>query len=1279
MKNSCLVIGGSLQGVRVALDLAETGQHVYLVGGESSLGSDAVLDGDLSSSGLSRHEVVPLLLKAITHPGIHVLTGSKLKELKGRNGNFKARVFRSPNYIREEICTGCGACVEECPVTLDRSHGPGLEGRKAVDFSSNLSVPFVPSIVKERRAPCVETCPAHINIQGYVALVSKGRFKEAYDLIRETIPFPSVCGRVCFHPCETECNRREVDEPIAINNLKRYVSDYVHREGLLESPVSLKPKGPKVAIIGSGPAGLTAAHDLIRMGYRPTVFEALSEPGGMLRVGIVSYRLPRDILDREIEDLEKLGVEIKTGCRIGVDVSIEKLFSKGYKSVFLSTGAHGARKLNIEGENIKGVVDGVTFLREVNLKGKFKLNKNVIVIGGGNVALDCARAALRVGAKKVKVVCLESREEMPSHEWEILEAIEEGIDLMPSLGPKRILGKDGRVTGLETLKVKHVFDEMGRFNPAFHEGTEGKVTGDSMIVAIGQMAEEGYLEGVKKVERDERGRLKIEERTLMTTRPGLFAGGDLKTGPLSVIAAIADGKRAAIAIDRYMRKDKSEMPEWNPIRADRDEKYVVPKGVKKAKRVVPERLGPSKRVKGFEEVEKTITREMAIEEATRCLNCASCSECMECVRACEVLNAVDHDQLPEEIEISADHVVLAADSFSGKPDVKVPDDLFPLLGIELNKKGMPVTPRLWDGSLETTRRGIFTAISSGKKKDFTGEMVTASAITSEIAGITGVTQPVGLSRSVSVPKTERPTRIGAIVCRCGGGISDYVDVGRVADRLGEIEPVSFTGTIDYACSAEGIQKMKSIVQSEGLDSLVLAACSCCSLEQICSNCSHQRIRQKEAIFNNVGLPSRQVELVNIREHSAWVHAEDPEAATDKAFHIARTGVASMLGRDIADERGTREIGKRVTVIGDGTVAFSCASTLVSLGFDAVLLRTGTMTGKTNGEPVLDGSVSPEKIIENANVIDIDGRIGDFSVRFMTAGVENVATCDFVVRADDKTSRGGKRSGSSRFSILEPFGDRKRGIFRATGKGGKDDSWNRMVGKAVAMQVCVERGSGIVAETSWAPVVNTYWCRGCGTCVEVCPFDACELVDSDRSVQVSHVDALSCRGCELCVLHCPTGSMQSGYFDERNMDRLLEAMLSEPNGDGEANVLIFACHWCHYGGTDIHGRGRFEYPPGVRLIRMTCTGRIGPNFILKAFQHGADGVLVMGCPEGECHYEEGNSNYKEQEEIVLNLLETMGIPSSHYQTMWITPDEGETFISGVRDFVEKLGGGNHHER
>ncbi len=1277
MVNSCLIIGGNLQGIRVALDLAETGQQVYLVEEGNSLGTDVNLEEEITTTGLSRHDVVPMLLKAISHPRIQVLTGSQLVELKGRAGGFKARVARSPQYIMEEICKGCGVCIDACPVVLDGTHGIDSKERKAIDFASHFSVPFVPNIVKERRAPCVETCPAHINIQGYIALVSKGKFKEAYDLIRETIPFPSICGRVCFHPCEFQCNRSDVDEPIAINNIKRFVSDYVYQEDLLEPPETLKPKGSRVAIIGSGPAGLTAAHDLIRMGYRPTVFEALSKTGGMLRVGIVSYRLPRDILDREINDLVKMGVEIRTNCRIGKDISIEGLFSRGYKAVFMSTGAHGARKLGIEGEKLKGVIDGVTFLREISLKGKYKLEKDIIVIGGGNVALDCARTAKRVGAKTVKVVCLESREEMPSHSWEIEEALEEGIILKPSLGPKRILGKDGRVTGLETLKVKHVFDEEGRFNPAFYEGTEGKVKGNSIIVAIGQVAEDSYIKGVKGVDFDDRGHLEIDRKTLMTTRPGLFAGGDLITGPLSVIEAIASGKRVALSIDRYIRNDKEDMPEWDPVRGGSERKFEVPKGLKKAKRAQPDRLEPRKRVKGFEEVEQTFSAETAVEEASRCLNCGSCSECMECVRVCEILNAVDHDRYAEEVEIKASNVVLAVNSGSSQRDWSSKDkaDFYSLLDLELDNKGNPEQPRMWEGSLESSRTGVYVSALPGKKKDYYREMVAASAITSELAERTGRIGRIESIKLIEPAGLDRPERVGLFVCRCGGGISDFVDVDQVASQLAGKNPVVFSGTIDYACSNEGIEEMKSCIQKEGIDSLVLTACSCCSLEQICSNCSHQRVRQKEEVLGRLDLPRERIELVNIREHSAWVHAGDRTAATEKAIQIGAAGLMNLTGREHVSASKVREIGKRVTVIGEGEIACSCAESLISLGFDVLLVMTGRSDSTVDMGSVQDRDISPDRVVIADKITEINGGIGSFSVRYSRNETENQIISDFVVMADDRGEKGKKTGKPTRFSILEPFSDRRRGLFRATGKGKKDKSWNTMVGRALAMRVFVERGPGLLMETSWAPTVDEYWCRGCGTCAEVCPFEACELVGLDRSVDVSRVDALRCRGCELCVLHCPTGAMRSGYFDEKNLDRMLESIMDESNGSsGEGKkVLIFACHWCHYGGAGIGERGHSDYPPGVKLIRMTCTGRIGPNFVLKAFQSGADGVMVMGCPDGDCHYIDGNRDYHEREEIVIDLMETMGVPSSRYRTMWISPDKGEEFIRTVREFVEGLGG------
>jgi NADPH-dependent glutamate synthase beta subunit-like oxidoreductase/Pyruvate/2-oxoacid:ferredoxin oxidoreductase delta subunit len=1271
MSNSCLVIGGNLQGIKVALDLAETGQQVHLLEEEPSIGTDVNCAGDKLPEGVSHQDVIPMLLRAISHPRIKVLTCARLVDLKGREGNFKARVSQLPTYVREELCKGCGICIDACPVTLNSNHGIGHTERKAVDFHSLFSVPFVPNITKQRRAPCVETCPAHINIQGYVALVSMGKFKEAYDLIRETIPFPSVCGRVCFHPCEDQCNRDKVDEPLAINNIKRFVTEYVHNEGLLESPKPLKPKGPKVAIIGSGPAGLTAAHDLIKLGYRPTVFESLKVPGGMLRVGIVSYRLPEKVLDREINDLKKLGVEIKTGIRIGKDLTIKKLFSRGFKAVFIATGAHGARMLNIEGEDLKGVVDGVKFLREVNLKGKFKLNKNTIVIGGGNVALDCARAALRVGAKKVKVVCLESKKEMPAHSWEIQEALDEGIILMPSLGPKRIIGKNGHVKGLETLKVKHVFDKEGRFNPAFHAGTEDYIGGgDSMIVAIGQYSEKDSFEKVDGIELSDRGHLKLDEKTLMTTRPGVFAGGDLATGPLSVIDAIAAGKRVALSIDKYIRKDKTELPEWTAMRGEGDSEFVVPDGIKKAKRQKAEHLSAKIRVKGFDEVEGTFNSDMAVKEATRCLNCGLCSECMECVRVCEILNAVEHDLGLEETEIKADNVVVALDGNGGmKQDIKS------ILDLKLDKKGQPIQPKFGQGSLESSRTGIYLTTMNSGAKDYYQQMIAASSVSSELAEGTGWSKEECLEKQEAPGVLEKPSRIGTFVCHCGGGISNYVDVENVAGQLGEMDSVTFHGTVDYACSSDGIDEMKSLIEKNGLDAIVLAACSCCSLEQICSNCSHQRVRQKDEIFRNLGLDRKKVELVNIREHCAWTHSDNQEFATDKAFRVAASGVQGLLGNNLLGESGEkREIGKKVIVIGSGSIALSCAGTLNSLGFEAVLLKTGKPVSSGKKDLAKKWGLPVVNLVDNANVSGINGAIGLFTVDFSVKGSEDNISGDFVVLADSSKSATDKLGEVMRFSALEPFRGRRRGFFQVTGIKKKSEVWETVVGRALAMQVLVERGSGVLEEISWAPHVDQFWCRGCGTCVEVCPFDACRMVELDRSVNVSEVDTLACQGCELCVLNCPTGAMRSGYFNEKNIDRLLEAILDDREDKEDKKVVVFACHWCHYGGTDIKERGQSAYPPGVKIVRLTCTGRIGPNFILKAFQHGADGVMVMGCPEEDCHYADGSRRYREKESVVTDLISSMGIASSRYRTLWTSPGDGEEFNSTVEEFVKGLGRG-----
>ncbi len=418
---------------------------------------------------------------------------------------------------------------------------------------------------------CQHTCPAHMDVPGYIRLINQGEYLESYKLMLETNPFPAVCGYICARPCESMCKRGDFDKPVAIDNLKRFVTDYIYKNKIKVPPPNIRQREEKVAIIGSGPAGLTAANNLAGMGYRVTVFEKESVPGGMLMWAIPSYRLPREQIMFDISHIQARGVEIKTNTPIGSPgITISDRFEEGFKAVFIAAGAQKVRKLGIPGEDGEGVLNCLEFLKKVNL-GIFRgLGKKVIVIGGGNVAMDTARTAarffqterycasyeraeidtarrmaVRMGQQEVHVVCLESKEEMPAHEHEIDGAEEEGVILHPSKGPKRILVENNRVVGLETIDVKSVFDSEGRFNPTFIEGSESTISSDSVILAVGQAADTSWLDGYPEIEVTPRGTIKIDDETLATTKPGVFAGGDVAFGPRIVIEAIGNGTKAS--------------------------------------------------------------------------------------------------------------------------------------------------------------------------------------------------------------------------------------------------------------------------------------------------------------------------------------------------------------------------------------------------------------------------------------------------------------------------------------------------------------------------------------------------------------------------------------------------------------------------------------------------------------------------------------------------------------------------------------------------------------
>jgi formate dehydrogenase beta subunit len=539
---------------------------------------------------------------------------------------------------------------------------------------------------------CQHRCPAHMDVPGYIRLISQGKYLESYKLMLETNPFPAVCGYICARPCETKCKRGDFDKPVSIDALKRFVTDYIYKHKIKVPSPKIKQREEKVAIIGGGPAGLTAANSLAGMGYRVTVFEKESIVGGMLMWAIPSYRLPREQIMFDVSNIQARGVEIRTNTPIGSPgKTISDLLEEGYKAVFIAAGAQKVRKLGIPGEEGEGVMDCLEFLKNISLGVMRSLGKKVIVVGGGNVAMDTARTAvrftqnvgyehaemdaarmaIRLGAQEVHIVCLESKEEMPAFEHEIEGAEEEGIILNPSKGPKRVVRENNRVVGLETLDVKSVFDSSGRFNPTFIEGSESIIPSDTVILAVGQTPDASWLEGRPEIELTPRGTIKIDDETLATTRPGVFAGGDVAYGPRIVIEAVADGKKVAKAIDRYIRGENLQEPEKKVWVTLSDSEFNAREGDYDAvPRQEMQMLNIGGRQGTFNLVELGITESQAKIEASRCLKCdltidvetKDCVLCGRCAMVCptgalRIVDAYDESKVYRP-SVSEDGIVI---------------------------------------------------------------------------------------------------------------------------------------------------------------------------------------------------------------------------------------------------------------------------------------------------------------------------------------------------------------------------------------------------------------------------------------------------------------------------------------------------------------------------------------------------------------------------------------------------------------------------------------------
>ena len=643
--------------------------------------ADYVVETNKGGRYITKEEALEILQKAEDNGFVHQITNidgeNKIFAICNCNVNVcyalrTSQLFNTPNLSRsayvadvnKDNCVACGRCVEHCPAgalklgqKLCTSHGEVEYPKQELPDETKWGPEKWEEEYRDKNrinthesgtAPCKTACPAHIAVQGYIKMAAQGRYTDALALIKKENPFPAVCGRICNKRCEDACTRGTVDRAVAIDDIKKFIAQKDLDAETRYVPKKVVPSvrgqfDEKIAIIGAGPSGLSCAYYLAEKGYvNVTVFEKNEEAGGMLRYGIPNYKLEKDVISAEIDIIKELGVEIKCGVEVGKDITLDELRKQGYKAFYIAVGAQGGRKAGIDGEDAERVFTAVEFLHECAATEKFDLGKDVVVVGGGNVAIDAARVARRCGGKNVQMFCLEARNEMPAADYEIEEAEEDGVKISCSWGPKEIIKEKGKVKAIVFKKCVQVKDEQGRFAPVYDEDDTITVECDNVILSIGQSIVWGNLLDGAATIINRNGTLQADEKTLQTAQEDIFVGGDAYTGPRFAIDAIATGKEAAISIHRFVQPHSSLTIGRNPryyVELDKDD--IVLESYDNSSRQIPQATKQVKEL-GFRDDDKFLTEEQVKTETARCLGCGAtivdknrCVGCGICTTKCE--------------------------------------------------------------------------------------------------------------------------------------------------------------------------------------------------------------------------------------------------------------------------------------------------------------------------------------------------------------------------------------------------------------------------------------------------------------------------------------------------------------------------------------------------------------------------------------------------------------------------------------------------------------------
>ena len=1165
------IIGGGVVAAQCALTLAQLDVEVSIITPFMELDSSSAATGTRNFTSQDLLRVRPLLLRTVGHPRVSFYTNSRVNSITWRTDKFVIKGNKYPRYVRQDLCTGCGRCTEECSIQVPFM----LNGRWLTHSAIHKSivgtnaVPSAYSIDKKGIAPCTARCPLNINVTGFVSLIAKGKVDSALSLINESAPLAGVLGRICTHPCEDSCTRSEVDKPVFIKALHRHAADY-GGDIKYKRKASAGSRREKIGIVGSGPAGLTTAWELARRGYSPTIFESHAVVGGMLATGIPRFRLPREIREREVRAIEELGVEIRTGVTIGRDVTITDLRERGYRAFFLAIGAHENRMLNIPGEDLEGVVDSISLLFELNMQVGATVGRNMVVIGGGNSAVDSARTARRKAKRNVTILYRRTAEEMTAVKEDIEEALIEGISIKYLTSPVEILGDNGRVTGVRCQQMMMgEIGEDGRRKPQPIPDSEFIIKADHVVLAIGQRPNTAQL-NKKNIEVNiEDATIKVDPLTLQTNVPGVFAGGDCVTGPHSVVAAVAAGLQAAESIDRYVRgrsltKGRSlEKPQ--PVEVDISERHVSPD-----KRAEMPLIPRSQRLGTFEETSIGLSPKVAEQEAGRCLNCSLCSGCMECEQACE-LGAVFHGDSTKSIEVTANAIIDFTSAEVG------------------SERGLSYwdTDQFIDISLE--KPGIYT-VQMGEEADIYNELATASSVAMEVVSHLNLkidellaepatrsniedqsTIPVPMVESVA----EKETRIGVILCSCGGSISSVIDFSEVGRSLEALPGVVSVYQIPQSCTPDGATQIACHAAMGQLNRIVIAACRCCNQDQICYSCTDRRVMCRQYLNQSLDPSSgMSLDFVNIREQCAWAHKNDPENATHKATEV----ISAIIVQDripllMAGQRHSVE--QSVLVMGAGLCGLIAANSLADQGYSVTIVpKTDTKASakqynknylerrdallrqlkehgvyvtawpdslNLNGLPgnyqaVLNYNLETACINAGAIILDLEGADDEKCSPFSTLLGQNLLG-RILSRRDEFRSPQSVDPNSLRGITL----CNNAGIFVVSSDATRPPEEQTRNGTAVAARAWVYLTGGTITPRDNVVTIDSMLCRGCGDCAAICPY--IEMKNHDNGSHYAYVEPVLCIGCGVCIARCPTGAISQSFQDDKQLNIMLETVLS----------------------------------------------------------------------------------------------------------------------------------------